>query len=342
MAFHAELEDFAAFYERTYPGPYRTALAIVGDPGRAADVTQTPTSTPLATNHSRGDAPSGAWFHRILVNAALTSLRHRASRFRDRPDDCTRARETTRPRPRIRSVVLTSPGIARPSLAGCGRAAVSTTSTTTTIGRDPGHDRQRRRDPDARLDHLRMTMEPTPRSTRWFPNRWRSSMPRRDPACERRLAADLRAELRPSRQAASSVADLRRPTVAKPNAMRWPMRLLAIAAVLALAGGLALALGARRAVPEEAAAIEGCPTLADYAAASAVPLPSLGEAPGVTFPPVAPDASATTGLLRPGTWAVIADDKGPLAQVRVRDVRECGRLPMSGPARSGEVDPGDG
>ncbi len=58
-----------------------------------------------------------------------------------------------------------------------------------------------------------------------------------------------------------------------------------------------------------------------------MPLPSLGEAPGVTFPPVAADASATTGLLQPGTWAVIADDKGPLAQLRLRDVRECGRLP---------------
>lgn len=88
MAFRAELEDFAAFYERTYPGAYRTALAIVGDPGHAADVTQDAyVNAYRDRTRFRGDAPPGAWFHRILVNAALTSLRHRASRVREIPPD---------------------------------------------------------------------------------------------------------------------------------------------------------------------------------------------------------------------------------------------------------------
>jgi hypothetical protein len=104
--------------------------------------------------------------------------------------------------------------------------------------------------------------------------------------------------------------------------IRWPGRLLAVAAVIALAGGVALAVALR---PHEG--IAGCPTLADYAAASAEPLAPVGAAPGVSFPPVAPDASSTTGLLQPGTWAVVADGKGPAVKLRLRDVRECGRLP---------------
>jgi len=86
VAFLAELEDFAAFYERSYPGAYRTALAIVRDPGFAADVTQDAYVDAYRDRaRYRGDAPVLAWFHRILVNAALAGLRHRGSRPREIP-----------------------------------------------------------------------------------------------------------------------------------------------------------------------------------------------------------------------------------------------------------------
>jgi RNA polymerase sigma-70 factor, ECF subfamily len=78
VAFRAELADFAAFYERTYPSSYRTALAICGDPGLAADVTQ---DAYLAAYRQRdgfrGAAPAGAWLHRILVRAAIAGLKNR-------------------------------------------------------------------------------------------------------------------------------------------------------------------------------------------------------------------------------------------------------------------------
>jgi hypothetical protein len=78
---------------------------------------------------------------------------------------------------------------------------------------------------------------------------------------------------------------------------------------------------------DQEAGVAGCPTLADYAAASAQPSPPDGKAPGVTFPPVAPTATMTTGMVQPGEWAVIANEDGPGLQMRVRDVRDCGRLP---------------
>jgi hypothetical protein len=98
-----------------------------------------------------------------------------------------------------------------------------------------------------------------------------------------------------------------------------------VAAVLLLGGIGLVIIGAfeRRTDP----VAEGCLTLADYAAASAEPRPPIGQAPGVTFPPVAPAATATTGLQPPGTWIVVADAEGPRYQMRVRDVRPCDRLP---------------
>ncbi len=88
MAFRAELDDFAAFYERSYPGAYRTALAILRNPGVAADVTQDAYVLAFRDRaRFRGDAPATAWFHRILVNAALTGLRRRSSRPREIPPD---------------------------------------------------------------------------------------------------------------------------------------------------------------------------------------------------------------------------------------------------------------
>ena len=112
------------------------------------------------------------------------------------------------------------------------------------------------------------------------------------------------------------------------------MRLLVVAAILVVGGAAAAILAARDPDPEETAA-PGCPTLADYTAASAQPEPPFGTAPGVSFPPVAPDASPTVGIREPGTWVVVADDEGPVYQMRVRDVRRCERLPDVRPTRDG-------
>ena len=81
VAFRLEVADFGAFYERTYDVAYRTALGIVRDPALAADITQD--SYVAAYRHRdrfRGDAPSGAWLHRIVVTQSLNALRHRRSR----------------------------------------------------------------------------------------------------------------------------------------------------------------------------------------------------------------------------------------------------------------------
>ena len=78
MAFRLELSDFGGFYERTYASAYRIALGIVRDRALAADVTQE--AYVAAYRHRdrfRGDAPSTAWLHRILVNQALAALRKR-------------------------------------------------------------------------------------------------------------------------------------------------------------------------------------------------------------------------------------------------------------------------
>lgn len=141
---------------------------------------------------------------------------------------------------------------------------------------------------------------------------------------ERRLSADLHRELDaltgPHPSWADSPAAAR--TADRRGGIRWPGRFLAVAAVLALAGAIALLVGLRH------EGVAGCPTLADYAAASAAPtLPPVGTAPGVSFPPVAPDATPTTGRLQSGEWAVISDADGPGIQMRIRDARECGRLP---------------
>jgi DNA-directed RNA polymerase specialized sigma24 family protein len=70
------LADFGKFYERTYDVAYRTALGVVRDPALAADVTQD--AYVAAYRHRddfRGDAPSAAWLHRIVVNEALAARR---------------------------------------------------------------------------------------------------------------------------------------------------------------------------------------------------------------------------------------------------------------------------
>ena len=78
MVFRLEISDFGAFYERTYDAAYRTALGIVREAALAADVTQE--AYVAAYRHRdrfRGDAPSTAWLHRIVVNQALAALRRR-------------------------------------------------------------------------------------------------------------------------------------------------------------------------------------------------------------------------------------------------------------------------
>lgn len=86
MAFRLEIADFGAFYERTYDVAYRTALGIVRDPGLAADVTQDAyVSAYRHRERFRGEAPSGAWLHRIIVNQALSAVRRRRATWRD-PD----------------------------------------------------------------------------------------------------------------------------------------------------------------------------------------------------------------------------------------------------------------
>jgi RNA polymerase sigma-70 factor (ECF subfamily) len=78
VVFRLEVSDFGAFYERTYSTAYRTALGIVRDPALAADVTQE--AFVAAYRHRdryRGEAPSTAWLHRIVVNQALAALRRR-------------------------------------------------------------------------------------------------------------------------------------------------------------------------------------------------------------------------------------------------------------------------
>jgi RNA polymerase sigma-70 factor, ECF subfamily len=83
VAFRLEIADFGAFYERTYDVAYRTALGIVRDPAAAADITQDAfVAAYKVRDRFRGDAPSAAWLHRIVVNQALAALRRR----RGRPD----------------------------------------------------------------------------------------------------------------------------------------------------------------------------------------------------------------------------------------------------------------
>ncbi len=98
MAFRPDLDDFGAFYERTYQAAYRTAVAIVRDPALAADVTQDAfVSAYRQRDRFRGDAPGHAWLHRIVVNEAISACRRRRFTVRefdvDRPDgrdDATR------------------------------------------------------------------------------------------------------------------------------------------------------------------------------------------------------------------------------------------------------------
>jgi len=76
MAFRAQLADFAAFYEATYPRAFRTAFAIVRDAESAAELTQQAYVQAFRDrDRFRGDAPADAWLHRIVVHVALSAMR---------------------------------------------------------------------------------------------------------------------------------------------------------------------------------------------------------------------------------------------------------------------------
>jgi RNA polymerase sigma-70 factor (ECF subfamily) len=96
MAFRPEIEDFGAFYERTYQVAYRTALGVVRDAALAADVTQEAYVAAYAQrSRFRGDAPGQAWLHRIVVNQALTALRRHRPIVREiNPTDPGRTDDT--------------------------------------------------------------------------------------------------------------------------------------------------------------------------------------------------------------------------------------------------------
>jgi RNA polymerase sigma-70 factor (ECF subfamily) len=84
VAFRLEIADFGAFYERTYDVAYRTALGIVRDAALAADVTQDAYVAAYRKRDGfRGEAPSAAWLHRIIVNQALAALRRGRTAPRD-------------------------------------------------------------------------------------------------------------------------------------------------------------------------------------------------------------------------------------------------------------------
>ena len=84
MAFRHELDDFARFYERSYPAAYRTALGIVREPALAADVTQDAfVKAYRERDRFRGEAPVVTWLYRIVVNEALAGLRRRSRRPRE-------------------------------------------------------------------------------------------------------------------------------------------------------------------------------------------------------------------------------------------------------------------
>ena len=72
---------FAAACAAERPALYRTLVALTGDPHLADDLTQETLARALARSAQyRGDAPLGAWLHRIALNAWRDHLRWRRLR----------------------------------------------------------------------------------------------------------------------------------------------------------------------------------------------------------------------------------------------------------------------
>jgi RNA polymerase sigma-70 factor (ECF subfamily) len=77
----AELDDFAAFYRRTYAAAYRTALGVTASAQLAEDVTQEAFCAAYRGRAKfRGSASAESWLQRIVVNKAIDQLRRKRSR----------------------------------------------------------------------------------------------------------------------------------------------------------------------------------------------------------------------------------------------------------------------
>jgi RNA polymerase sigma factor (sigma-70 family) len=77
----SELEDFAAFYRRTYAAAYRTALGVTSSVPLAEHVTQEAYCSAYRRRSCfRGQAPAELWFQKIVVNEAIDQLRRRRVR----------------------------------------------------------------------------------------------------------------------------------------------------------------------------------------------------------------------------------------------------------------------
>lgn len=98
MAFSAELDDFAALYERTYASLFHTVLGICGDATLAADLTQDAYIQAYRRRSTfRGEVPAEAWLRRIAVNAALSGLRRGRVRWAEPLDPAIHDRPTAPP-----------------------------------------------------------------------------------------------------------------------------------------------------------------------------------------------------------------------------------------------------
>jgi RNA polymerase sigma-70 factor (ECF subfamily) len=77
----SELEDFGAFYRRTYAAAYRTALGVTSSAQLAEDATQEAYCAAYrGRGRFRGDALAETWLQRIVVRKATDQLRHARSR----------------------------------------------------------------------------------------------------------------------------------------------------------------------------------------------------------------------------------------------------------------------
>jgi RNA polymerase sigma factor (sigma-70 family) len=75
----SELDDFNAFYRRTYAAAYRTALGVTSSRSLAEDATQEAYASAYRERGSyRADAPAEHWLQRIVVRKSIDQLRRRS------------------------------------------------------------------------------------------------------------------------------------------------------------------------------------------------------------------------------------------------------------------------
>lgn len=75
---HGDMQAFAAIYDIYARAGYTLALRMMGDAAAAEDVVHDAFIKLMTRLQSyRGDAPFGAWLKRLLVNAAIDTLRRR-------------------------------------------------------------------------------------------------------------------------------------------------------------------------------------------------------------------------------------------------------------------------